>query len=84
MATPSGRYFWHRFKFDGYGESKDGAPWDVGLPANPTEDWANNTTIGRNWPIFGGERGEYDLRPAMRRAPARAWAASPRRPTTGT
>jgi glucoamylase len=56
-----GRYFWHRFNFDGYGEKKDGSNWDVGLPSNTTEDWANNTTIGRNWPIFGGERGEYDL-----------------------
>ena len=37
------------------------ANWDIGFPSNPTEDWANNTTIGRNWPIFGGERGEYDL-----------------------
>jgi glucoamylase len=53
--------FWHRYDFDGYGEKKDGSPWDVGFPANPTMDWANNTTIGRNWPIFGGERGEYDL-----------------------
>jgi glucoamylase len=60
-GDPSGRYFWHRFNFDGYGETKSGSPWDVGLPVNPTEDWANNTTIGRNWPIFGGERGEYDL-----------------------
>jgi glucoamylase len=57
----SGRYFWHRFNFDGYGETKDGSPWDIGFPANPTEVWANNTTIGRNWPIFGGERGEYEL-----------------------
>jgi glucoamylase len=57
----SGRYFWHRFNFDGYGEQKDGSPWDFGFPQNPTENWANNTTIGRNWPIFGGERGEYEL-----------------------
>src|SRR5215216_1198182 len=57
----SGRYFWHRFNFDGYGEKKDGSPWDIGFPANPTEVWSNNVTIGRNWPIFGGERGEYDL-----------------------
>jgi glucoamylase len=60
-GEPSGRYFWHRFNFDGYGEKKDGSQWDIGFPANPTEIWANNTTIGRNWPIFGGERGEYDL-----------------------
>jgi glucoamylase len=60
-GDPSGRFFWHRYDFDGYGETKDGSPWDIGFPANPTEDWANNSTIGRNWPIFGGERGEYDL-----------------------
>jgi glucoamylase len=57
----SGRYFLHRFNFDGYGEKKDGSQWDIGFAANPTEIWANNTTIGRNWPIFGGERGEYEL-----------------------
>ena len=56
----SGRFFWHRFNFDGYGEQKDGSPWDFGFPQNMTEVWANNTTIGRNWPIFGGERGEYE------------------------
>jgi len=56
-----GRYFWHRFNFDGYGEQKDGSPWDFGFPSNTTENWANNVTIGRNWPIFGGERGEYEL-----------------------
>jgi glucoamylase len=60
-GEPGGRYFWHRFNFDGYGEKKDGSPWDIGFPSNPTDNWANNTTIGRNWPIFGGERGEYEL-----------------------
>ena len=60
-GDPSGRYFWHRFNFDGYGEKKDGSQWDIGFPPNPTEVWANNVTIGRNWPIFGGERGEYEL-----------------------
>jgi glucoamylase len=60
-GSATGRYFWHRFNFDGYGEKKDGSPWDIGFPSNPTEVWANNTTIGRNWPIFGGERGEYEL-----------------------
>jgi glucoamylase len=57
----SGRYFWHRFNFDGYGETENGSQWDIGFPSNTTEDWAENTTIGRNWPIFGGERGEYEL-----------------------
>jgi glucoamylase len=60
-GSASGRYFWHRFNFDGYGEQKDGSPWDFGFPQNMTEDWENNVTIGRNWPIFGGERGEYEL-----------------------
>jgi glucoamylase len=60
-GDPSGKSFWHRFNFDGYGEKKDGTGWDIGFPPNPTQDWANNTTIGRNWPIFGGERGEYEL-----------------------
>ena len=60
-GDPSGRFFWHRFNFDGYGEQKDGSPWDFGFPQNTTEVWANNMTIGRNWPIFGGERGEYEL-----------------------
>ena len=60
-GDPSGKTFWHRFSFDGYGEKKDGTRWDIGFPTNPTEDWSNNTTIGRNWPIFGGERGEYEL-----------------------
>jgi glucoamylase len=54
VDTPNGR-FWHRFDFDGYGETKDGAPWDVIFPA------ASQTTIGRAWPIFAGERGEYEL-----------------------
>ena len=60
-GEPSGRFFWHRFNFDGYGEQKDGSPWDFGFPQNATDVWANNVTIGRNWPIFGGERGEYEL-----------------------
>jgi len=60
-GNANGRYFWHRFNFDGYGEKKDGGPWDIGFPPNPNEVWADNKTIGRNWPIFGGERGEYEL-----------------------
>ncbi len=72
VDTPNGR-FWHRFDFDGYGEKKDGSNWDIGQPVNPTEDWANNATIGRIWPIFAGERGEYELlsgdRGAARGAP---------------
>ena len=51
--TPSG-VFWHRFTSDGYGEQADGAPWNVNFP-QPTR------TFGRLWPIFAGERGEYEL-----------------------
>jgi glucoamylase len=48
VDTPNGR-FWHRFNFDGYGELPDGGPF--GTPGNR----------GRLWPIFAGERGEYEL-----------------------
>jgi glucoamylase len=53
VDTPNGR-FWHRFNFDGYGETKEGAPWNSFPPGSLT-------TIGRAWPIFAGERGEYEL-----------------------
>jgi glucoamylase len=52
--TPNGR-FWHRYTGDGYGEQRNGAPWNVGFPP------ASQTTIGRVWPIFAGERAEYEL-----------------------
>ncbi|CAN5786492.1 glycoside hydrolase family 15 protein [soil metagenome] len=53
VRTPNGPY-WHRYSGDGYGETRRGGPWDVSDP---------NTfrTIGRAWPIFAGERGEYRL-----------------------
>jgi glucoamylase len=54
VGTPNGT-FWHRYNFDGYGEQADGSPWDVGFPAG------SQATIGRVWPIFAGERGEYEL-----------------------
>jgi glucoamylase len=54
VQTPNGR-FWHRYTGDGYGERRDGQPWDVGFPPG------SQTTIGRAWPIFAGERGEYEL-----------------------
>ena len=53
-VTPNGR-FWHRYNGDGYGEQKNGAPWNVGFPPG------SQTTVGRVWPIFAGERGEYEL-----------------------
>jgi len=51
--TPAGQ-LWHRFTSDGYGEQADGGPWNVIWPT-PTR------TYGRLWPIFAGERGEYEL-----------------------
>jgi glucoamylase len=54
VRTPAGT-FWHRYNFDGYGEQRDGSPWDIGFPAG------SQATIGRVWPIFAGERGEYEL-----------------------
>lgn len=51
VDTPNGP-FWHRFSFDGYGETRDGSQWDV------TED-DSGTTLGRGWPLLTGERGEY-------------------------
>ena len=53
IDTPNGR-FWHRFDFDGYGEQRNGAPWDSFPPDS-------QATLGRAWPIFAGERGEYQL-----------------------
>jgi glucoamylase len=53
VDTPNGT-FWHRYSFDGYGETRTGEPWRV------TDD-DSNLTLGRAWPIFAGERGEYEL-----------------------
>jgi len=53
VTTPNGM-FWHRFNYDGYGETRDGGPWDISPPDT-------FRTIGRIWPIFAGERGEYEL-----------------------
>jgi glucoamylase len=46
--------FWHRFSFDGYGEQRDGGPWRL-------FDDDSRRTLGRAWPLFAGERGEYEL-----------------------
>jgi glucoamylase len=53
VDTPSGRH-WHRYNGDGYGEQPNGKPWTVDRPEV-------KTTYGRAWPIFSGERGEYEL-----------------------
>jgi glucoamylase len=45
---------WHRFTFDGYGETADGGDWNI----FPT---AARQTFGRAWPLLTGERGEYEL-----------------------
>jgi glucoamylase len=37
---------WYRYNGDGYGEHKDGSPFD-------------GTGIGRPWPLLAGERGHY-------------------------
>src|SRR5271165_4584098 len=52
-TTPNGT-FWHRYNFDGYGETFTGAPWGH-TPPNSFR------THGRVWPIFAGERGEYEI-----------------------
>ncbi|WNG47487.1 glucoamylase [Archangium minus] len=53
VDTPNGPY-WHRFNFDGYGETRDGAPWFISEPET-------GQTFGRAWPLLAGERGEYAL-----------------------
>jgi glucoamylase len=53
VSTPEGM-FWHRYNYDGYGETADGSPWNVSDPDT-------FGTHGRAWPIFAGERGEYEL-----------------------
>jgi glucoamylase len=63
VDTPNGT-FWHRFNFDGYGEQHDGGPWDIRFPTCdtlPDTCLQNQKTVGRAWPIFAGERGEYEL-----------------------
>ncbi|WP_130491890.1 glycoside hydrolase family 15 protein [Motilibacter rhizosphaerae] len=53
VSTPYG-LLWHRFTGDGYGETRTGGPWTITKPRT-------GTTSGRAWPIFAGERGEYEL-----------------------
>lgn len=47
VLTPEGP-LWHRYNHDGYGETSTGAPY-------------TGAGIGRAWPVFSGERGEYEL-----------------------
>ena len=48
VTTPNGT-FWHRYEHDGYGETLTGG------------DFPGDGNTGRLWPIFAGERGEYEL-----------------------
>jgi glucoamylase len=71
VPTPAG-LLWHRFTYDGYGESGTGAPWGIGKDDT-------FVTHGRAWPIFAGERGEYALQagdPAGAAAGLRAMAGT--------
>jgi glucoamylase len=63
VDTPNGR-FWHRFTDDGYGEDAAGGPWRITDPGT-------QQTVGRAWPIFAGERGEYELLAGEGDPPAR-------------
>ena len=59
-------------RFDGYGERRNGKPWRL-------FDDDTRRTLGRAWPIFAGERGEYELlagRPAAAQLAAMASAAN--------
>jgi glucoamylase len=46
---------WHRYDDDGYGEHKDGSPFD-------------GTGTGRAWPLLAGERAHYELAAGRRDA----------------
>lgn len=58
VDLPGGR-LWHRFSFDGYGETRSGDPWFIEDQEKPQSEQPR--TLGRAWPIFAGERGEYEL-----------------------
>ena len=63
VDTPNGE-FWHRYNYDGYGETLDGGMFS--LPGNR----------GRLWPIFAGERAEYELYSGLSHAAVCASASS--------
>lgn len=55
VDTPNGPC-WYRYNGDGYGEQSEDGAHEAGAP------WSlDNTGRGRLWPIFTGERGEYEL-----------------------
>lgn len=47
VATPEGPIF-HRYNFDGYGETSSGGDF-------------TSSGVGNAWPVLSGERGEYDI-----------------------
>jgi len=47
VSTPEGP-IWHRYSFDGYGETSSGADY-------------TGEGVGNPWPVLTGERGEYDV-----------------------
>lgn len=47
VTTPEGP-MWHRYSFDGYGETSSGGDYTGAGTGNP-------------WPVLSGERGEYDV-----------------------
>jgi glucoamylase len=47
VATPEGPV-WHRYDFDGYGETSSGGDY-------------TGAGVGNPWPVLTGERGEYDV-----------------------
>ena len=47
VSTPEGP-IWHRYDFDGYGETSSGGDYTGAGTGNP-------------WPVLSGERGEYDV-----------------------
>ena len=69
VETPHGP-FWHRFSFDGYGETRTGGEWRI------TDD-DTFRTLGRAWPLLTGERGEHAVAAGQDGAPyLRAMAAA--------
>ena len=47
VTTPEGAV-WHRYSFDGYGETSSGGDY-------------TGSGVGNPWPVLTGERGEYDV-----------------------
>ncbi len=70
VTTPEGP-IWHRYNFDGYGETSSGGDY-------------TGAGVGNPWPVLTGERGEYDV--AVGNLPARSpcWRPWPARPTPAT